>query len=150
MNNDNSPSPEVSTESQRRELDIMSAQLLDKLNTMIAEQEVRVQEFARQYPNAPIPSASDISTTPEPRAPRQPRETEFRQPTPQPMRSVTPPRPAAMKRPNPEPQPILPKSAPPLPATPVAPTKGKEENGIGCGPLIVIISIIIILMRCCS
>lgn len=150
MNNGNSPAPEVSTENQRRELDIMSAQLLDKLNTMIAEQEARVQEFARQYPNAPVPSASDISTTPEPRAPRQPRETEFRPPTQRPMRSVTPPRPAAMKRPATETQPILPKSAPPLPAAPAAPAKGKEENSIGCGPLIVIICIIIILMRCCS
>lgn len=48
--------PSVNTEEQRRALDVMSARLLDNLNSMIAEQEARVQEFSRQQSSlSPLP-----------------------------------------------------------------------------------------------
>lgn len=48
--------PSVNTDEQRRALDVMSAKLLDKLNSMIAEQEARVQEFSLQQSSlSPLP-----------------------------------------------------------------------------------------------
>lgn len=48
--------PSVNTDEQRRALDVMSAKLLDNLNSMIAEQEARVQEFSRQQSSlSPLP-----------------------------------------------------------------------------------------------
>ena len=48
----NEPPSTVTTEPQRQALDRMSAELTDKLNMMIAEQEQRVSEFAALHPHA--------------------------------------------------------------------------------------------------
>lgn len=134
---------EVSTEAQRQALDVMSAELVNKLNLMIEEQNARVQAFATQYPDAAPPAAATSWEAPQP-APA------VYRPAPAPTRSVTPP-PAAKQHPEP-PQPAAkPHAATPPPIRPKSPAaKAKEENSIGCGPLVVIIAIIVILLRCCS
>lgn len=57
---------EVSTEPQRRALEAMSQDLVDKLNAMVAEQERRAHEFARQQHSL---SALPTQTLPELNAP---------------------------------------------------------------------------------
>ena len=62
---------EVSTEPQRQALEAMSRDLVNKLNAMVAEQEQRAQEFARQQhslsslPTQTLPEIS-IPTLPNP------------------------------------------------------------------------------------
>ncbi|MCQ2365476.1 MAG: hypothetical protein MJ051_08010 [Akkermansia sp.] len=146
---------DVSTEAQRQALDAMSADLISKLNSMIEEQNARVQTFATQYPQqaeqmqeqmqqqtAPTPAPAPA---PQPEAP-QPETVAYRQ-TPRLQKSVTPP-PVAKPRTE-TPPPVRMQHAPAKPKT-VAPAKGKDESSIGCGKLIVIIAVIVILLRCCN
>lgn len=153
--------PQFNTDAQRRALDVMSAKLLDNLNTMIAEQEARVQEFSRQQTEAAKLSATPEqwyqTSTPAPKP--QPKLTitytnggkteEVPPPLPQARtRSVTPPPAAAQKKKAPE-QPFrIPR---PSLNRPVPTAKGEEKDGsIGCGSIAVIVTIIIILLRACS
>lgn len=150
MNPDSSTEQNVSTEAQRQALDAMSAELVGKLNCMIAEQNARVQTFASQYPDAPVSSAPLVeeSSYRAPQAPAPQPAPVAPLPTPRPQRSVTPP-PTA--KPHTEtPPPIRPQKPPVAKGKAAAPAKDKSENSIGCGPLIVIIAIIVILLRCCS
>lgn len=143
---DNTPNEqEVSTEAQRQALDAMSGELLDKLNRMIEEQNARVQDFATQYPQAAAPAPEPVTYhAPQPEPPtEQPAEQ------PRPTHSVTPP-PAAKPRAA-TPPPVRPQQhTPTAKAGPAAPAKDKDENSIGCGKLVVIIAIIVILLRCCN
>lgn len=135
---DNKPEEqEVSTEAQRQALDAMSADLVSKLNRMIEEQNARVQEFATQYPQAAATESEPVTYhAPRPEPPR-------------PTHSVTPP-------PAVKPSPEAPPPARPQRHVPAAKTKstppdaGKGENSIGCGKLVFIIAVIVILLRCCN
>lgn len=132
---------EVSTESQRQALDAMSSELVDKLNRMIEEQNARVRAFATQYPQQAAPAPEPVTYhAPQPEPPAE---------QPRPMHSVTPP-PAAKPRTE-APPPVRPQQhAPAAKVKPAAPAKDKDENSIGCGKLVVIIAIIVILLRCCN
>lgn len=148
MNTDPSTEQDVSTESQRQALDAMSADLVSKLNNMIEEQNARVQAFATQYPQAAAPEPKPVTYhAPQPEPPA---ETPYPEPQ-RPTHNI--PLPPAAKPRTVAPQPERPQqhAATPPPIRPKAPAaKGKEENSIGCGPLLVIIAIIVILLRCCN
>ena len=60
----------VSTEAQRLALETMSAQLVHKLNAMIAEQEARTRDFAKQHhPHIALPQTEEpITIAPRHRA----------------------------------------------------------------------------------
>lgn len=151
----NEEQPQVNTDAQRRALDVMSARLLDNLNTMIAEQEARVQEFSRQQNSlSPLPQQESAPAVQQP-APSSPVQTEHVSPAapktastaPRHARSVTPPPIKAKKQPQPHHN--VPK--PPLPKGPVVINgEEKKESSVGCGPIAVIVVIIIILLRACS
>lgn len=150
----NEEQPQVNTDAQRRALDVMSAQLLDNLNTMIAEQEARVQDFSKQQNSlSPLPMPENTPTVPQ-QTPQVPVPTKpVWHPTPEAVkaqperRSVTPP-PLKQQKKAPEqtfriPRPTLNR---PTPAA-----KGDDkENSVGCGKMAVLIVVIIILLRACS
>lgn len=148
---DNTPTdPEFSTEAQSRELDRMSAELIRKLNDMIAEQEARVSEFATQHPNAslimpdmPHEMPAAIQHTQAASAPRKPQ----RHVTPPPaQKQASVPREAAVPPPMPSPG-----SANRGQRMPKKETDKKEEgNTIGCGSVVVVLAVIFLLLRSCS
>lgn len=143
---DNTPNEqEVSTETQRQALDAMSGELLDKLNRMIEEQNARVQDFATQYPQAAAPAPEPVTyRAPQPEPPAAQPAAQ-----PRPTHSVTPP-PAATPRAA-TPPPVRPQQhTPAAKAKPAASATDKGENSIGCGKLVFIIAIIVILLRCCN
>lgn len=167
MNNDEEEIG-FNTEAQRRELDRMSAELLDKLNYMIAEQEARVQEFSLRQVDAPQPSPTPMQWT---RA----AETQAAPPQPSPAvsystggkhaedpaprkRTVTPP--PAKQQQNRQPakqqqnrQTPTYQAPPPLPhrSTPsAAKGKDKKESSVGCGTIALVIIIISVLMKACD
>lgn len=150
----NEEQPQVNTDAQRRALDVMSAQLLDNLNTMIAEQEARVQEFSRQQNSlSPLPSPESAPMV-QPQASQPPAPSEqVWHPTPEAKknqperRTVTPPPIKAKKLPQPHYN--VPK--PPLPKVSAAMNEEeKKESSVGCGSIAVIIVVIVILLRACS
>lgn len=175
----NETEPSVSTESQRRELDLMSARLLDNLNSMIAEQEARVQEFSLQQPNTEATPASwnsgqqaarevkpmtivysdgahtgvvpnPRSKTPAPATTQKSQQTVYRDLSTQ----------ATAKRGSVTPPPIkqTPKTpntthrvpTPPLPRNTPLDKATKNESSVGCGTIAVIGAIIFLLLRACS
>lgn len=174
MNDEEAPS--VNTDEQRRALDVMSAKLLDNLNSMIAEQEARVQEFSLQQSSlsplpmpemtpvvAPVPQQAPVRTRPQTPVSEQAKpigaETyakmerhapaETTAPTPPPLhRSVTPPPLSSQKRKAAEQTYRIPRPSLNRP-TPAAKGDGKE-NSVGCGKLAVLVVIVIILLRACS
>lgn len=143
---DNTPEEqEVSTEAQRQALDAMSGELVDKLNHMIEEQNARVQAFATQYPQQAAAlqerlqqQEADAPTTPAPLPPAAPPATcpSHVSPPPHKQTRATAPEPApAAPQPRRAPQP---KQEP------------EKEGSIGCGKLVFIIAVIVILLRCCN
>lgn len=151
----NEEQPQVNTDAQRRALDVMSAQLLDNLNTMIAEQEARVQEFSRQQNSlSPLP-APESAPMVQPQASQPPAPSEqVWHPTPEAKknqperRTVTPPPIHAQKKKAPEQQYRIPRPSlnRPIPTD----KEDEKENSVGCGKIAVFIVIIIILLRACS
>lgn len=151
--------PTFSTEAQRRELDIMSAKLLDNLNTMIAEQEARVQEFSLQQPpslqstpepvrwqrtDSPVPTLAQNERTVI--APQ--RETTREVPPPR-KHSVTPPPAAAPKKTTQR----MYQAPPPLPRSagkPAARGEKKKESSVGCGTIALGLLILSVLMKACD
>lgn len=130
----------VSTEAQRLALEAMSAQLVHKLNAMIAEQEERTRIFAEQHhthielPQPPGP-VTTAPTAPLPKPPPAPLQTSARQEC---TRSI-----------NMEPE--FEPAGKPLRIGPKKQTaKPEEENNIGLGMVIFSIIGIVILLRSCS
>ncbi len=143
----------VTTEPQRRALEEMSHELVEKLNRMVAEQEERAALFAAQQ----------HSLSSKPAVPTSVPKPTYNYPTPPPL--VTQTRQAAVSRtPAPEPQQSRIKAAketylPPVPPSPVSgkkkhPTviapKKKEEEGMGTGFIILILIVLFLLARACS
>lgn len=130
----------VSTDAQRLALEAMSAQLVHKLNAMIAEQEERTRTFAEQHH-----THIALPQTPEPVA------IEPAAPLPEPPPAPRPPSPRqeyswshhgeAMEEPDNKPLRIGPKKQTSKPA---------EENNIGLGMVIFSLIGIVILLRSCS
>lgn len=139
--------PEFNTEQQRRALDEMSADLVRKLDAMIAEQEERVLEFAQQQPN----NAPATYPAPEPLQQKQPEPAPAHTPLRAPTRhSVTPP---PVKRAIPAP--TITRTPPPVKLRPdkIAGKQAKadeKENSLGCGTLGIIVLVITLLIRACS
>lgn len=155
----NEEAPQFNTDAQRRALDVMSARLLDNLNTMIAEQEARVQEFSRQQNSlSPLPTEEMTPVLPPTQqpSPAQNKRAAVKTWEPSPAapdapppvrRSVTPPPVKSKKLPQPHynvPKPPLPKG------TAAMDGDEKKEASFGCGSLSVAIVVIIILLRACS
>lgn len=127
----------VSTEAQRLALEAMSAQLVHKLNAMIAEQEARTRAFAEQHhtrielPQQPGQIAP-APTAPLPKPPPAPRP-----PSPRQEYTWSPPDEPADEQ--------------PLRIGPKKQTaKPEEENNIGMGMVIFALIGIVILLRSCS
>lgn len=160
--------PTFNTENQRRALDLMSADLLDKLNTMIAEQEQRVQEFSLQQNSlSPRPMETEkpgIARTVNHFPHTKPLKTNtgtsasdelvisyddgvHKGEVPPPgKRSVTPPPIKTRKQPQPHynvPRPPLPKGVP-------MGESEKKESAVGCGTIAFGVFVIIMLLRACS
>lgn len=161
MNEQNQTTHEFNIETQRRALDHMSGQLLDKLNAMIAVQDARVKEFSLQEPakTSAEPEHWFHTNTPEAK-PSQELVISYsdggrRGEVPNPRKkSVTPPpvtpRPS---QPTAKPRPAR-QTPPPIRSNhniPTVPKNGdKKESSVGCGTVAVIVTIIIILLRACS
>lgn len=175
----NKNEPSVSTESQRRELDLMSARLLDNLNSMIAEQEARVQEFSLQQPNTKATPTSwnskqqpalpktpltitysnggHTGVVPDPRnkAPESATTQKSQQGVYRDLSAQ-----ATAKRGSVTPPPIkqTPKTpntthrvpTPPLPRNTPLDKATKDESSVGCGTIAVIGAVIFLLLRACS
>lgn len=158
------------TEPQRQALDAMSAELVRKLNTMIAEQEQRVQLFAAQHPNTPLPPtvASPAAVPPAERV------------APRPLPKLEPgsrPAPAAVTPPGhrPSSSPAVP--LPPVPGASSSPAaepdderddasdiagnaadananepapSADKKNAIGIGPIIFLLVAVFFLFRSCN
>ncbi len=127
----------VSTEAQRLALETMSAQLVHKLNAMIAEQEARTRDFAEQHhTHIALPQTAEPITIVPPA------------PLPKPPPAPRPPSPRqeySWNEPESEPE------AKPLRIGPKKQTaKPEEENNIGLGMVIFSIIGIVILLRSCS
>lgn len=119
----------VSTEAQRLALETMSAQLVHKLNAMIAEQEARTRDFAEQHHTHIALPQTEEPITIAPPAPRPP----------------SPRQEYSWNEPESEPE------AKPLRIGPKKQTaKPEEENNIGLGMVIFSIIGIVILLRSCS
>lgn len=172
--------PEVSTEAQRQALDAMSDDLVRKLNAMIAEQDARVQEFAKlthslsaqpeipqslQVPLAPQPiSTAPVEvmepSAPLPRVPQQPQRqqaTRVPQPPRPPQQAPRTPADAVqqamekMRETVEKNLPAVPKSSPAPKRTPKQAPATKEKKKEGCsGHVIFIIIVIVIILRACS
>lgn len=157
MNQEPSLHPEeVTTEPQRIALERMSAELVHKLNVMIAEQEERVRIFAEQHHSqSPLPQHPAPETLPEPpayTAPQASPQPEHKKPLMAKFKAIArrnaPPlvteSPLDRKQelPNPRPIPVL--------TTPRKPAEIKEEGSIGVGTIVTGIVIILLLLRACS
>ncbi len=156
---DQQQTPEVSTEPQRQALDEISRQLVEKLNTMVREQNERAERFAAtqhslsSLPATPQPEQDDESPA-QAAPPPQPAKKARPLPPPPMHRAGTPSAPEAEERPLP-PQPKSlweqnrPEWLPKQPAASKEPRKA-EENGCGSGTVITLIIIILIIIRSCS
>lgn len=152
----NEEHPQFNTDDQRRALDVMSAKLLDNLNTMIAEQEARVQEFSLQVPAASSPKPEQWQHADKPAQDARP-ATEpvityssgsHKGVIPHPTKSSVTPPPVKPQKKVPQQSYRIPR---PSQNPPISPSKKDEkENSVGCGKIAVICTIIIILLRACS
>lgn len=146
---EDAPDTRVTTEPQRRALDIMSQELVNKLNVMVAEQEARAREFAaRQHSLSALPQTPPFTTDDAP----------LPEPPPAAVRRQAPAMPpplAARKPPFPQPAPAQRPAAPSrgdLPTFPFPRPKqesGKEAN-VGAFPIIVAIIVGLIILRSCG
>lgn len=157
MNQEPSLHPEeVTTEPQRIALERMSAELVHKLNVMIAEQEERVRIFAEQHHSqSPLPQHPAPETLPEPpayTAPQASPQPEHKKPLMAKFKAIArrnapplvteSPLDRQQELPNPRPIPVL--------TTPRKPAESKEEGSIGVGTIVTGIVIILLLLRACS
>ncbi len=146
---------QVSTEAQRLTLEAMSAQLVHKLHTMIAEQEARAREFAAQHhttlplprQDAPIPPPQINPQAPD-IVPAPPAETLFHpsRQAPREQHIQVPPLPTDSPfadRPN-QPAPA------PLRMGPKKKSAPESESNIGLGMVIFALVGIVMLLRSCS
>lgn len=156
MNQEPSPHPEeaVTTEPQRIALERMSAELVHKLNVMIADQEERVRIFSEQHhsqsplPQHPVPEmlpeTPSVPPTPVPEPAAKPLVAKFkaiaRRSVPPLVTSSAP----TPKEEQPQPRPI------PVLTTPRKTSESKEEGSIGVGTIVTGIVIILFLLRACS
>lgn len=143
------------TEAQRKALEEMSQQLLDRLNSMVDQQEARAREFAERTHSlsslpekVQLPSTPDICTPQEPSiAPPTPapaaKKAQHVPPPPQARRVDTAPRAAAPAEPA---QPRVVKT----PKRPAAAKNQEEDSKVGLGTLVTIGGIIFVLLRSCS
>ncbi len=157
MNQEPSLHPEeVTTEPQRIALERMSAELVHKLNVMIAEQEERVRIFAEQHHSqSPLPQHPAPEILPEPPAYARPQESpqpEQKKPLMAKFKAISrrnaPPlvteSPLDREAEQPAPRHI------PVLTTPRKPAESKEEGSIGVGTIVTGIVIILLLLRACS
>ena len=144
----------VSTEPQRRALEAMSADLVRKLNLMVAEQEARARDFAaHQHSLSSLP----IQTQPQVQRFEQPKQNKrkYAQHTPPPPVA---PSPAYTQQPLHTPDysdylPPVPKSTSPQYKQPtiIKGKKKKEDEGISATSIIVILLIVFFIMsKSCS
>ncbi len=137
---------EVSNDAQRKALDAMSADLLRKLEIMVAEQEQRAQAFSvlqhstSHLPQVPTPAEPE----PTPRAESQAAPVLPEPPRHKPRRNSSPaPKPAEAPKPTPEPR-------QPKPVTPhKSPNPGKI-NEISGKTIFIVMVVIFCLLRACS
>lgn len=149
---------QVSTEAQRLTLEAMSAQLVHKLHTMIAEQEARAREFAAQHhttisiPRQDTPAPQPWLSQQEPAHSPQPQAETATSPSRQAPRvqhqrqvpvPPLPTSPSFAERPD-QPTPA------PLRMGPKKKTEPESESNIGLGMVIFALVGIIMLLRSCS
>lgn len=151
---------EVSTEPQRIALELMSAELVHKLNLMIAEQEERVRIFAEQHHSqSPFPEQGHATLLPEHPVTATPDEPQAEEPLPTPKKPLV----AKFKSIARRTLPTVPaadeaSSSPTIQNTKKFPTiqaprhttEEKEESKIGVGTIIGAVVIILFLLRACS
>ena len=148
----------VDTEPQRKALEEMSQQLLERLNAMVAEQEQRANEFAaRPHSLSSLPSGIELpklEPLPQPQPQGLPTGSQSPHPQPAPASrpSVAPPpgarsrveveSAAAARTPEPAPKPA---------AAPVRrPKKKEEEKGSSVWVTIITWAAVILILRACS
>lgn len=149
---------QVSTEAQRLTLEAMSAQLVHKLHTMIAEQDARAREFAAQHHTtislprqdtpAPQPQVSQPETPPAPRPQVETSSSRARQLPGAPHQRQVPVPPLPTSSPFAE-RPAQPTPTP-LRIGPKKKTAPESESNIGLGMIIFALVGIIMLLRSCS
>lgn len=146
------------TEAQRKALEEMSQQLLDRLNSMVDQQEARAREFAeRTHSLSSLPEQVQLPqmpSTPDSRSPQEPsiapptpapaaKKAQHVPPPPQARRVDTTPRAAAPAEPA---QPRVVRT----PKRPAAAKNQEEDSKVGLGTLVTIGGIIFVLLRSCS
>lgn len=143
------------TEAQRKALEEMSQQLLDRLNSMVDQQEARAREFAeRTHSLSSLPEQVQLPSTPDIGSPQEPsiappapapaaKKAQHVPPPPQARRVDTAPRAAAPAEPA---QPRVVKT----PKRPAAAKNQEEDSKVGLGTLVTIGGIIFVLLRSCS
>lgn len=151
---------EVSTEPQRIALEQMSADLVHKLNLMIAEQEERVRVFAEQHHSqSPFPEQGHATLLPEHPVTPTPDEPEEEIPLPVAKKPLVAKFKAIARRTLPTvPADDTPRHYEPdrpakrvSPIQPTRPASGeKEESKIGIGTIVTFIVIVLFLLRACS
>lgn len=130
----------VSTEAQRLALEAMSAQLVHKLNAMIAEQEARTRAFAEQHH-----THIALPQNPEPVA------IEPAAPLPEPPPAPRPPSPRQEYTRRTKEEPAFKPEEKPLHIGPKKQTaKPEEESNVGLGMVIFSLIGIVILLRSCA
>ena len=157
-----SANSEVTTEPQRRALEAMSQELVEKLNIMVAEQEKRAREFtALQHSLSALPTAPQIpqlqpqETKPAPQSRPKLPPLPRKEPTPQPNSGR--PSDSSFTQPSPRKElPSIPKYSPyDYTGEPHAPRRkptviksddNKQEEGIGIGTIITIVIIFFIVV----
>ncbi len=130
----------VSTDAQRLALEAMSAQLVHKLNAMIAEQEERTRIFAEQHH-----THIALPQNPEPVA------IEPAAPLPEPPPAPRPPSPRQEYTRRTKEEPAFKPEEKPLRIGPKKQTaKPEEESNVGLGMVIFSLIGIVILLRSCA
>ena len=152
MKQPHAPANQVTTEPQRRALEDMSADLVRKLNQMVAEQEARARDFAaHQHSLSALPT--QVPPQVKPFEPQQ-KKRKYAQNVPQPPVVSQP---AYTPEPTYTPDytdylPPVPKSTPARHKTPtVIKGKKKDEEGIGSTAVIIILIVLFLLIsKSCS
>lgn len=135
--------PEVSTEAQRQALDAMSAELVQKLNRMIEEQDARVQAFAVQNPSlSSLPATPDPIVLPQRELPQVPQKPVVAKP------AALPAEPVPVERPIPNPPVPAPSRPKPKRQRQVAPNQ--EEKSSNIGSWVFFIVVVLIILRACT
>ena len=155
MKSPQTQSEQVTTEPQRRALEAMSADLVRKLNLMVAEQEARARDFAAHQHSL---SALPIQQQPQVQAYQpKPKKQKYAQniPTPPPLQHSTPSYQQTSSYPSPSADSGYASYLPPVPKA--EPTKYKQptiikgkkkeqEDGVSATTIVVILLIVLALM----